>query len=273
MPKRDFAEIASAAKPRRWHLFLHSETPTGVPMRGVDYTEDGVLLEVWSVFDFISLFSGKKISSYYGRDMFSALNKRFHNALADIAVQASIDGETMPCMTVHELKWLLFLIPNEDYRCATRMYNTFVNMEYDRKVNDMKYRLPPAGKGERFKLFLFRRKHDEEPIRGMLHEGDLYWSVYDFICVAADKKVDSNYGRVACKRINERYQGKVEERSVRIPINKRGQHTLAMRTFELRRFLFGVEHSDFERAKTAHKVLTRILMAGFDDEAILVDDN
>ena len=60
---------------------------------------------------------------------------------------------------------------------------------------------------------------------------------------------------------------------MRIPINKRGQHTLAMRTFELRRFLFGVEHSDFERAKTAHKLLTRILIAGFDDEAILVDDN
>ena len=140
-----------------------------------------------NVYYFISLLSGKVVSSNCTSNPYSALNKQLNGALQqNVAVMASIEGGTVPAMTVHELKWLLFLIPNNNYWDDAKMYNRLMNFECGHRVNKMSHLLS-TDKGERFKLLLFHHKHDKEPICCILHEGGLYWSMYNFICVTDDK--------------------------------------------------------------------------------------
>ena len=247
-------------------LFLFGKTQGEDPIYGALFTEDGKQLKVWSICEFICVASGRGRVSPFGRTTYAALDKRLRGRVSERAVSVSIRGELTPAMTAEDLRWLLLALKNDDYARAFRTFHGLARFDGARNefcVAEARRRAPPPlGAGEKFQVYLFRRKYDEDPVRGMMHEGEMHWSVYDFLCVMSGKSVATNYGRVYGKRLDERNGGAVKARSVRLPINERGKPTLAMSTAELRQLLFALETDALPRARKAYDVLTEVFWKG-----------
>ena len=113
------------------------------------------------------------------------------------------------------------------------------------------------------RMYLFNKRRDEEPIRGVAytveagckiltpdHVGKtvMLWSVYDFICLSSGHKTTDSYGRVIYKRLNEKMSGELDRCSLRLSVGERGQRSPVMPACELLRLMFAFRHEDMFRA-------------------------
>jgi hypothetical protein len=110
------------------------------------------------------------------------------------------------------------------------------------------------------KLELYILKNTgEEPIHGAMAKkanGDIVqvWSVFDFLCVVADKKTKTNYGRVTYSNIYKKYKDQIKGRTTNVHLGK-GANTTTMEAADLQWLLYTKSHAEPHRAVAASNAL------------------
>jgi hypothetical protein len=230
-----------------------------------------------SVYDFLCVLHDKDIKSDFGRKRFEELDAAF----ADIGwfkqdCQYHImHGVHTPTMKMSQLQALLFCVNGKD---VTRARNLLLNMEHwditrgqtgkveshvphkERPSNLPKAPIDPKASPAYFKLRLL----NPEKIRGVLHTDaatgmtDIYWSVFDFLCITFLKPIATNYGRVKYAQLNKAREGEVERLETRLKIRRTGAETPTMTADQLISLSLMFIQNDCKAGKHSCFILQRV---------------
>ena len=208
-----------------------------------------------NVYDFLCEVYDKDIHSDFGRKLFAKLEQKFaaDGGLRALCKYKDINGEMIPTMLLRQLKSLMFRLDNKDVKKARI---TLSNISYARLINPTtkeiihdapipKKVLPPAkDQPVYYKLQLIA---DEDPIRGVTHTNqdgvtDIYWGVFDFLCVMYEHKTTDSFGRKKFEQINRARDGELEKLVTRIKTRKAAKETLTLTADQLIDLLMMFKH-------------------------------
>ena len=230
-----------------------------------------------SVYDFLCVLHDKDIKSDFGRKRFEELDAAFaeFGGLNKFCQHRIVHGVRTPTLRVSEFKALLFWIDGKD---VTRARNLLLNMEHwdithgetgkveshvpheERPSNLPKAPIDPKASPAYFKLRLL----NPEKIRGVLHTDaatgvtDIYWSVFDFLCITFLKPIATNYGRVKYAQLKKAREGEIERLETRLKIRRTGTETPTMTADQLISLSLMFIQNDCKAGKHSCFILQRV---------------
>ena len=199
-----------------------------------------------NVYDFLCEVYDEDIDSDFGRKLFAKLEQKFatDGGLKALCKYKNIDGKMIPTMLLRQLKSLMFRLDNKNVKKARTILS---NISYARLINPATKEiihdtpipekvLPPAkAQPVYYKLQLIP---DHDPIRGVTHtneEGvtDIYWGVFDFLCVMYEHKTTDAFGRKKFEQINKARDGELDTLVTRLKTHKAAKDTPALTADQL----------------------------------------
>ena len=191
-----------------------------------------------NVYDFLCEVYGENIDSDFGRKLFPKIEQKLaaEGGIMAYCKYKDIDGEMIPTMFLPYLKTLLFKLDDKDVKKARI---TLSNISYARVINPVTKAIlhdtpipekvfpPTKAQPVYYKLQLIL---NQDPIRGVTHTNqdgvtDIYWGVFDFLCVIHAHKTADAFGRKKFEQINKARTGELETLVTRIKTRKAGKET------------------------------------------------
>ena len=230
-----------------------------------------------SVYDFLCVLYDKDINSDFGRKRFEEVDAALaeFGGLNKFCQHRIVHGVRTPTMKVSQLQTLLFCVDGKD---ITRARNMLLNMEHwdiarevpekveshvpheERPSNFPKVPIDPKASPAYFKLRLL----NPEKIRGVLHTDtatgvtDIYWSVFDFLCITFLKPIATNFGRVKYAQLNKAREGEVERLETRLKIRRTGAETPTMTADQLISLSLMFTQKDCRAGRNSCFILQRV---------------
>ena len=210
-----------------------------------------------SVYDFLCKIYNEDIHSDFGRKLFEKLELKFaaDGGLRTLCKYQKTHGEIIPTMYLRQLKTLMFRLDDKDVKTARIIMD---NINYARLINPTTEKIthetpppttekvhpPTKDQPTYYKLQLIP---DQDLIRGVTHTNqdgvtDIYWGVFDFLCVMYEHKTTDSFGRKKFEQINRARDGELEKLVTRIKTRKAAKETLTLTADQLIDLLMMFKH-------------------------------